>query len=227
VAREGVDVWLECEADSDLDPGNASSRVLITLARGEEYALSVWTFGFLQSFLADSRELGLNLGGVYVVAPDLLVERLDRPTIERVVADLVAEKKLDLGWRGVDEVYGLQFKRRFAGGSERPEGLAVDEFVGCGFRRLEWAPDWFAVVPPVLMAGACTYIRNDGMVVTVSSNDLGARPKDIRAVIEEIGATASAEQIEEEIHRRTSEWLESARETGWDEQELYPDDGIF
>jgi hypothetical protein len=105
VRDEVVALWLEFELFSDRDPECDTSGMEITLASGKRYRLSVWTFGYLQVFVTGCREEGEPyLGGLYMVPPDLLVERMDRATIERVVNNLILEDELEAEW----EVHGAE-----------------------------------------------------------------------------------------------------------------------
>lgn len=94
-------LWLEFEHwhpqesdDLEMDCFNMQ----ITLAGGMRYALNVWTFKFFLKTVDDCREAGENLNGTYLPAPDLFVERLDRALIERVVANLIADRGLRKEW---------------------------------------------------------------------------------------------------------------------------------
>ncbi|MFL5339646.1 MAG: hypothetical protein ACJ8F7_05705 [Gemmataceae bacterium] len=95
-------LWLEFE-HTDPPPGDDSTddfaNVQVRLPDGRAYALNVWTFKFL--YRARFPWPYADTGGrpaEYVVAPDLFVERLDRPTLERVVRQLLADDKLKAEW---------------------------------------------------------------------------------------------------------------------------------
>ncbi len=101
-------LWLEFEEYQDhpeatqSDPENDFCNIAITLASGERYALNVWTFRYLQT----AREVGDHpseeMRGRYLFPPDLFVERLDRPTLEAIAADLLRHGGLKSEWL-VDE----------------------------------------------------------------------------------------------------------------------------
>src|ERR1700741_4190605 len=105
----GFDLWLEFEhwmpQEGD-DPADDFCNVQVTLPGGRRYALNVWTFKYLSRAVRECRSTGEHLGGSYLPAPDLFVERLDRQLREDVVADLVATGGLSPQWEVQDEQDG-------------------------------------------------------------------------------------------------------------------------
>ena len=103
---EVVDLWLEFEAlgpDYSDDPENDFFNMHVTLDDGRSYGLNVWTFKFFETARQQERQSGESLGGEYLVAPDLFVERLDRATIERVITDLAAHDALPYDCLSTDD----------------------------------------------------------------------------------------------------------------------------
>ncbi len=95
-------LWLEFEhweAKIDDDPEDGFCNVRIDLSNGEAYALNVWTFKCLERTHWENYHTGENLGGRYLIGPDLLVMRLDRATIEEAFSDLVQAAQLKQEWR--------------------------------------------------------------------------------------------------------------------------------
>jgi len=96
------ELWLEFEhvqpSPAD-DPADDFANVHVRLADGRMYALNVWTFRFLRRarFPWPYKDTS-GQPAEYVVAPDLFVERLDRPTLERVVGQLLANGELNEEW---------------------------------------------------------------------------------------------------------------------------------
>ncbi|VTR93623.1 Uncharacterized protein OS=Flavobacterium hydatis GN=IW20_03645 PE=4 SV=1 [Gemmata massiliana] len=88
--------WIPQEGD-DLETDFFNMQV--TLACGTKYALNVWTFKYLSKSIEECSETGEYLSGCYHSAPDLFVARLDRALIERVVADLIAQRALKEEWK--------------------------------------------------------------------------------------------------------------------------------
>lgn len=105
------ELWLEFEharASPGDDPADDFANVQVRLTDGRRYALNVWTFRFLHR-ARFPWPYGDTSGqpAEYVVAPDLFVERLDRPTLERVVAQLLANGEMDERWLcPADEIAG-------------------------------------------------------------------------------------------------------------------------
>ena len=94
MAQQAFDLWLEFEITSpwgELEHGFFD--MLVTVEDGRRYVLSVWTFAFLERARRCAAE-----EGKYLLAPDLLVDRLDREHLEQVVADLIASNGLRDEW---------------------------------------------------------------------------------------------------------------------------------
>ena len=87
------------EAKIDDDPEDDFCNVRIDLSNSEAYALNVWTFKYLERTHREYHHTGENLGGRYLIGPDLLVTRLDRATLEAVFSDLVQTERLKQEWR--------------------------------------------------------------------------------------------------------------------------------
>ena len=64
---------------------------------------------------------------------------------------------------------------------------------------------WAQVAPvgPSPYAGGCYLVREDGLAVSISSNPGIHGRYETAVVIDEIGASATAEEIQREIERRT------------------------
>ena len=96
------DLWLEFEhatPSPDDDPTDDFANIQVRLRDGRKYAMNVWTFRFLhRARFPWPYEDTSGQPAEYVVAPDLFVERLDRPTLERVVTQLLATGGLDEQW---------------------------------------------------------------------------------------------------------------------------------
>jgi hypothetical protein len=93
-AARGYAVWIEAEewGAGAWDPDDEASDVVVTLDDGERWVASFVAYGHIPTLVARNRESGEGLGGRYLWASDLvLVERIDRPTIEAVVADLIRD----------------------------------------------------------------------------------------------------------------------------------------
>jgi len=87
--------WMPQEGD---DPEDDFFNMQVTLPGGRKYALNVWTFKYLSRAVRECRLNGEHLGGSYLPAPDLFVERLDRKLLENAIADLIAKDGLSPQW---------------------------------------------------------------------------------------------------------------------------------
>ncbi|MBM7843496.1 hypothetical protein [Herpetosiphon giganteus] len=87
-------IWLESEASS-AEFHNQFNRTLdainmsISFTDGDNFSFSIETFDFFDLQLTKSAELGL------FETPDILIQSLDRPTIECMVAHLIEHNQLD------------------------------------------------------------------------------------------------------------------------------------
>ncbi len=96
---EPFELWLEYEHDDTiLDMENGFFNMIIELPSGEEYALMVWTFKYLDCFRDWCRMRNQYLDGKYAIAPNLFVERMDRQHIIDVVSDLLTRNELKSEW---------------------------------------------------------------------------------------------------------------------------------
>lgn len=96
------ELWLEFEvwrgAGSNDEPQSDFFNMQITLADGRMYALNVWTYASFPLAVADAAAQHGELGGSYLLPPDLFVHRMDRGYLEAVVADLLANDDLRDEW---------------------------------------------------------------------------------------------------------------------------------
>ena len=92
------ELWLEWEnlESSDVfapwdndDPKDAFFNMGVRLLGGRFYGLNVWTYRFLERAHQEDEKTGENLGGAYLLPPDLFVARRDRPLLEAVVRDIL------------------------------------------------------------------------------------------------------------------------------------------
>lgn len=99
-------LWLEFEhwiPSPDDDPDGDFANIAVTLSDGRRYALTVWTFRFLERARRawpDTDASGP--AAEYVVAPDLFVERLSRDVIDRAVCEMLAKGEMRDEWLCVE-----------------------------------------------------------------------------------------------------------------------------
>ena len=98
------DLWLEFELYiDDYDPLDDFANIQVTTPDGRRYAMNVWTYGFMgrAPYLSAGTEREgeqTEAPSDYLLPPDLLVERLDRPTMERVVSRLLVANEMREEW---------------------------------------------------------------------------------------------------------------------------------
>jgi hypothetical protein len=109
------ELWLEfehTEPPPGADPTDDFANVQVKLADGPKYALNVWTFKFLdRARFPWPYEETAGQPAEYVVAPDLFVENLDRPTLERVVTQLLANGEMKAEWLCPPDEEGLRWQQ--------------------------------------------------------------------------------------------------------------------
>jgi hypothetical protein len=108
-ALSGFSLWLEFEHIEPRpgdDPTDDFANIQVRLPDGRRYALNVWTFKFFRRARHPRPYEGTSEipADEYLVAPDLFVERLDRPTLERVVSELLARGEMKQKWLCAESV---------------------------------------------------------------------------------------------------------------------------
>jgi len=103
------DLWLEFEVGDPIDqPANSPvqnfANIAIRLSDGRRYCLNVWTFDFVPlARYPWPYKTTDEVPAKYLIPPDLLVERLDRVTIQSVVSEMLAAGELRPEWRCADD----------------------------------------------------------------------------------------------------------------------------
>ena len=85
------ELWLEWEHGEawNNDPEDDFFNMTVRLPGGRFYGLNVWTYRFLERARQEDLKTGDNLGGAYLLPPDLFVARRDRSLLETVVRDIL------------------------------------------------------------------------------------------------------------------------------------------
>lgn len=100
--RLHFELWLEfehIEPKPDDDPTDDFANIQVRLPDGRRYALNVWTFGYMRrARFRWPYEIGAGEPAEYLLPPDLFVERLDRPTLERVVGRMLSAGEMRPEW---------------------------------------------------------------------------------------------------------------------------------
>ena len=86
-------IWIEAEhLAEDI---NDFCNIAVYLSTGERYALNVWTFDFFAVAQADGEmHASPAVKHLYMHPPDLFVQDLTRPTIEKVIVDVLERGRL-------------------------------------------------------------------------------------------------------------------------------------
>jgi hypothetical protein len=107
--KEEFTLWLEFEEYADPYPSGDDDplcdfcNAMVTVGEAT-YAMNIWTFAFVDiARRFDVAGAPLDSPNIYLLPPDLLVERLDRATIERSVRDLLSKGELPANWRVAEE----------------------------------------------------------------------------------------------------------------------------
>ncbi|MCP4344768.1 MAG: hypothetical protein GY795_04485 [Desulfobacterales bacterium] len=98
------ELWLELETGHPLEQANRPEEnfcnISVKLDNGRRYALNVWTFDFLPLArcpwpykIDESQEPAR-----YLLPPDLFVEKLDRPTLESIISELLKNNEMKEEW---------------------------------------------------------------------------------------------------------------------------------
>ena len=95
-------LWIEAEhLAEDVDD---FCNIAVYLSTGERYALNVWTFDFFEMARADGEmHASIAVKHLYMHPPDLFVADLSRPTLEKVVVDLLERGRLPAWCRVPDD----------------------------------------------------------------------------------------------------------------------------
>jgi hypothetical protein len=100
-------IWIESEDKGPIIGGQLytddNSDVIVTFSDDKNYVATFFTYDNVKTLTEKNKRTGELLGGKYFWASDMiLVDRIDRDTIEKVVYDLIKEKYFDLLFKSVE-----------------------------------------------------------------------------------------------------------------------------
>jgi hypothetical protein len=100
-------IWIESEDKGPIIGGQLytddNSDVIVTFSDDKKYVATFFTYDNVKTLTEKNKRTGELLGGKYFWASDMiLVDRIDRDTIEKVVYDLIKEKYFDLLFKSVE-----------------------------------------------------------------------------------------------------------------------------
>jgi hypothetical protein len=93
-------IWIESEDKGPIIGGQLytddNSDVIVTFTDDKRYVATFFTYDNVKTLTEKNKRTGEQLGGKYFWASDMiLVERVDRDTIENVIADLIKDNSFD------------------------------------------------------------------------------------------------------------------------------------
>ncbi len=93
-------IWIESEDKGPIIGGQKftddNSDVMVTFSDGKKYVATFFTYDNVKTLTEKNKRTGELLSGKYFWASDMiLVDRIDRDTIEKVIDDLISEKYFD------------------------------------------------------------------------------------------------------------------------------------
>lgn len=100
-------IWIESEDKGPIIGGQKNtddnSEVIVTFSDDKKYVASFFTYDNVKTLTEKNRRTGELLGGKYFWASDMiLVDRIDRDTIEKVIDDLIKEKYFEQLFKSVE-----------------------------------------------------------------------------------------------------------------------------
>jgi hypothetical protein len=100
-------IWIESEEKGPIKGGQINtddnSDVILTFSDNTKYGATFFTYDNVKTLTEKNKMTGELLSGKYFWASDMiLVDRIDRDTIEKVIADLIKEKYFDQLFKRVE-----------------------------------------------------------------------------------------------------------------------------
>lgn len=107
-----IKIWIEAEHLAE--EVNDFCNVAVYFSTGQRYALNVWTFDFFAVARADG-ELNASPAAkhLYLHPPDLFAADLTRPTLEKVIVDIIEHGRLPARCLMPDEAPDVDPSLRF------------------------------------------------------------------------------------------------------------------
>src|SRR5687768_11410986 len=100
-------IWIESEDKGPIIGGQKNtddnSDVIVTLSDDKKYVATFFTYDNVKTLTEKNKRTGELLNGKYFWASDMiLIDRIDRETIEKVIDDLIKEKSFDQLFKSVE-----------------------------------------------------------------------------------------------------------------------------
>lgn len=99
-------IWIESEDKGPIMAGRSitddNSDVIVTLSDNRKYVATFFTYDNVKTLTEKNKRTGELLSGKYFWASDMiLVDRIDRNSIEKVIDDLIKENDFDRLFKSV------------------------------------------------------------------------------------------------------------------------------
>lgn len=99
-------IWIESEDKEPISEGQLytddNSDVIVTFSDDKKYVATFFTYDNVKTLTEKNKRTGELLSGTYFWASDMiLVDRIDRETIEKVIDDLIKENYFDQLFKSV------------------------------------------------------------------------------------------------------------------------------
>jgi hypothetical protein len=93
-------IWIESEDKGPIIGGQLytddNSDVIVTFTDGQRYVATFFTYDNIKTLTEKNKRTGEQLNGTYFWASDMiLVDSVDRDTIEKVIGELIKENSFD------------------------------------------------------------------------------------------------------------------------------------
>jgi len=100
-------IWIESEDKGPIIGGlrntDDNSDVIVTFSDEKKYVATFFTYDNVKTLTEKNKRTGELLSGKYFWASDMiLVDRIDRETVEKVIDDLIKEKYFDQLFKRVE-----------------------------------------------------------------------------------------------------------------------------
>lgn len=98
-----INVWIEAEEwDDKWDVEDCNSDVIVTFDSLKKWVASFFTYKNIYSLTQKNQQTGENLNGLYFCSSDIiLVQSIDRPTIEKVINHLLETNDFEIYFRRI------------------------------------------------------------------------------------------------------------------------------
>ena len=100
------ELWIENEqCDYNIDIYDDNTDGIVTMNDGIKWVASFFTYKNIESLRLKNQQTGENLNGVFLWSSDMvLIEKIDRISLERVIEKLIEEELFDKVFTRIEEL---------------------------------------------------------------------------------------------------------------------------